>query len=388
MKLLEKILIATDLSSASEELINQGVAISKLVGAKIILVYVLNLNTENKKISKFILNAAVNQLNRIKNEIIAKGIECDEPIVANGSIYNKIVEEATVNDVNLILMGSNGHSKNGPFKLGNSAKKVIQKTQIPVWVHKIGSRNKIKKILCPVDFSDASTRALENAVLIAKKLEAKLIVMNVYESEHFYEYIDANYLKDEIQKEKEKNEQHFEKYLKTINFRGVDFEHFLITGFADIEILKSIKKEKIDLLIMGTTGRSGLSKFLMGSVTEKVVREVPCSFITTKSKNLIKIVIEAKINDLDTHYREAQLLVKDGLYDRALREYNICLEIDNMHIRSYNGMATIYEKMGDQKKADHYHQIAKEIYDYMWNSKIENEIRRHYQVKGDFHLKN
>lgn len=388
MKLLEKILIATDLSSSSDELVKHGIDIAKLFGAKIILVYVLNLNTENKKINTFILNGAVSQLNRFKKKITGEGIECDEPIVANGSIYTKIVEEASINDVNLILMGSNGHSDNGPFKLGNSAKKVIQKTQIPVWVHKIGSNLKINKILCPVDFSDSSTRALENAVLIAKKLDAELVVMNVYESENSYEYLDIHYLKDEIEKEKKKNESQFKEYLNEINFRGVKWEFYLTTGFPDIEISKSIKEKNIDLLIMGTTGRTGLSKFFIGSVTEKVVREVPCSFITTKSKNLIKIVIEAKINDLDTHFREAQLLFKDGLYERALREYNICLEIDNMHIRSYNGIATIYEKLGDKKKAEHYHQIAKEIYDYMWNSKIENEIRKHYQVKGDFHLSN
>ena len=57
-----------------------------------------------------------------------------------------------------------------------------------------------------------------------------------------------------------------------------------------------------------------------------------------------------------------------------------------MHIRSYNGLAAAYEKLGNKKKADHYHQIAKEIYDSMWNTKIEDEIRRYYQVKGDFHL--
>lgn len=386
MKLLEKILIATDLSSSSDELVRHGIDIAKLVGAKIIPVYVLNLTTENKKINKFILNGAKSQLNRIKKKIVSAGIDCDEPIVANGPIYVKIVEEATINDVNLILMGSNGQATKGPFKLGNNAKKVIQKTQIPVWVHKIGSNLKINNILCPVDFSDSSTRALKNAVLIAKKLDAKLIVMNVYESENTYEYLDIHYLKDEIEKEKKKNEAEFKEYLKEINFRDIKWEYFLTTGFPEIEILKSIKEKHIDLLIIGTTGRSGLSKFFMGSVTEKVIREVPCSFITTKSKNLIKVVIEAKINDLDTHFREAQLLFKEGLYDRALREYNICIEIDNMHIRSYNGMATIYEKLGDKKKADHYHQIAKEIYDYMWNSKIENEIRKHYEVKGDFHL--
>lgn len=386
MKLLEKVLIATDLSSSSNELVQNGIDIAKIVNAKIILVYVLNLNTGNQKIKKFILNAAINQLDRIKQKITDEGIECDTPIVAYGSIYEKIIEEATINDVNLILIGSNGKQADSKYKLGNTAFKVIQKTEIPVWVHKIGSNLKVNKILCPIDFSDSSTRALKNAIMVAKKLEAKLFVMNVYESEHPYEYFDIHYLATEIENERKLNKLAFEKYLKKINFRDVTYEYILSNGFPEVEILKTIKNNNIDLLIMGTTGKSGFSKFFMGSVTEKVIRDVPCSFITSKSKNLIRVVIEAKMNDLDTHFREAQLLFQDGLYDKALREYNICLNIDNMHIRSFNGIAATYEKMGNNEKADHYRQIAKEIYDYMWNSKIENEIRKHYKVKGDFHL--
>ena len=76
-------------------------------------------------------------------------------------------------------------------------------------------------------------------------------------------------------------------------------------------------------------------------------------------------MIEAKMNDLDTHFREAQLLFKDGMYKRSLQEYNICLDIDNMHIRSFNGIAAIYKKLGKHKKADRYHKLAQEIYEHM-----------------------
>jgi nucleotide-binding universal stress UspA family protein len=388
MKLIEKILIATDLSSTSNELIENGIDIAKLVGAKIFIIYVLKLNLENKKIQDFIINAASNQLKKIKDKITDAGIECAEPSIAFGNTDNEIVKEATIQDVNVILMGYNGKSKSSKSKLGGSTTKVIQKTQIPIWVHKFGTSLKVTKILCPIDFSETSTRALKNAIVIAKKFNAKLIVLNVYESEHPYEYLDASSLKIEIEAERKINEEEFTEYLKGIDFRGIKWEYSLKSGFPNIKIIKAIKKKKVDLLIMGATGKSGLRKFFMGSVTEKVTENVPCSFIITKSKNVIKVVVEAKMNDLDTHFHEAQSLFKNGFYEKALREYTICLDIENLHIRSYNGMASIYEKLGNQKKADYYHAIAKDIYDYMWNSKIENEIRKFYQVKGDFHLQN
>ena len=391
MKLLEKILVATDLSPSADGLIQNGIELAEKFKATIILVYVLKSKIEDEKIQQFLLSAARNELQRLRKDIKNKGVDCSEPIIAKGDFYTEIVKEAKINDVNLIFMGSGMHD-DGSHKLGSITEKVIQKSEIPVWVMKKGSKLEINKILCPVDFSDSSTRALKNAIIIAKKCKAELTILNVYESEHPYDHWDLHYLGDfsylqrAIELEKDKNETFFKDYLKKFKFRDVKWDFKLASGFPNIEILNFIKDQSINLLIMGSKGKSGLSKIFMGSVTEKVTRQVPCSFITTKSKNLIKVVVEAKMNDLDTHFREAKLLFNEGLYDRALLEYDLCLEIDNMHLRSYYGMAAIYKKLGKHKKADHYNQIAHEIYENMWNNKIEQESRKHYRVKGEYQL--
>ena len=165
MKVLEKILIATDLSSSTDELVQNGIDIAKLVGAKIILVYVLKLNIDNKKIQHFLLKAAKNQLNRLRNRIQKESVECDDPIVAFGDTYTEIVKEANIHEVNLILMSSSNDENSPSERLGSTTEKVIQKTEIPVWVHKNGASIKINKILCTVDFSKSSTRALKNAII-------------------------------------------------------------------------------------------------------------------------------------------------------------------------------------------------------------------------------
>jgi nucleotide-binding universal stress UspA family protein len=391
MKLLANILLATDLSPSSEELIQNGVDLAKKFNAKITLIYVLKLNIKDVKIQQFLLSSAKETLQRIREGIIMNGVQCDTPIVAKGDFYDEIIKEAKVSDVNLILMGSS-RKENKTTTLGNITKKVIQKTEIPVWVMKKGKSLDIEKILCPVDFSESSTRALKNAIIITKKFNAELIILNVYESEHPYDHWDVNYigdltyLKNTIEIEKVRNQKKFEKYLKKFKLKGINWRSILLNGFPSNKILNLIKNENIDLLIMGSTGKSGLSKFFMGSVTEKVCREVPCSFITTKKKNLIRVVIEAKLNDLGTHFREAKLLYKEGLYESAIQEYEHCLEIDAMHIRSYNGIADVYEKLGKNKKAAQYHKIAHELYESMWGNKIEQESRKYYSVKKDYQV--
>lgn len=386
MKLLEKILIATDLGPASDEIVKNGSELAKLLGAKIVLLYVLDLSNENPKIQDFLLKATKASLNRIKEEIIAKGIECEEPVIASGSAYNEIVREASINEVNLIFIGSGNEKGKTAYSLGLNAKKIIQKTKIPVWVNKPNSNLKISKILCPIDFSDSSALALKNAIVLSKKFNSKLYVLNVYESVHPVDYLDVNYLKNEIENERKKNENEFHDFLSNIDFRGVKYETILLSGFPDIEILAFIREKKIDLLIIGTTGKSGIAKLFLGSTTEKVIRELPCSFITTKSKDLIKLVIETKMNDIDTYFREAELLFKDGFFEKAIQEYNLCLDIDPMHIRSLKGISSVYDVLGDKKKAKYYHDLADEVYKHMWDEKIEKEVRKNYQVKGDYRL--
>jgi nucleotide-binding universal stress UspA family protein len=57
---------------------------------------------------------------------------------------------------------------------------------------------------------------------------------------------------------------------------------FLANGFAYQEILKKVRKDRVDLVVMGTHGRTGLGHFLLGSVTEKVVRMASCPVLTVR----------------------------------------------------------------------------------------------------------
>jgi len=129
---------------------------------------------------------------------------------------------------------------------------------------------------------------------------------------------------------------------------------------------------------MGTTGRTGLSRLMMGSVTEKVIREVPCTFLTMKSEDALKLQLESRISNIEKHYSNAVQLMKDGFYEEAINEYKNCLLINDMHTPSLFGIAKVYEKTGNQEKADIYRKMAREVLDRIWNSRIEAEARKFY----------
>ncbi|MGB5497576.1 MAG: universal stress protein, partial [Maribacter sp.] len=147
-------------------------------------------------------------------------------------------------------------------------------------------------------------------------------------------------------------------------------------GVPDIEILKAIEKHNSDLLIIGTTGKSGISKILMGSVTEKVIRKIPSSFITIKNENIIILELESKIRDIENHYKIAQQLLEDGLFEESINEFKTCLNISFMHLPSLKALVNTYKKLGDTTNEKKYSDMKTQVIDKMYNEKIESEIRK------------
>jgi len=143
----------------------------------------------------------------------------------------------------------------------------------------------IKKILCPVDFSEFTNDIIMFAVEIAKRFDAELHLLHVipnlnyftpYESFMTPENLVA--IERSIEKEVEKD---FEKIAKKID---IPFKKVIKTGVAFVEIIDYIKEESISLVVMGTHGRSGIEHILIGSVAEKVVRKSPCPVLTIRPK--------------------------------------------------------------------------------------------------------
>jgi universal stress protein E len=235
----------------------------------------------------------------------------------------------------------------------------------------------IKSILCPIDFSKESSRALNNAIIISRLFNVKLVILSVYSPfRQIFTTIDTVEINEQRKSDHVKK---FSKFLEGFNLIDTNYVKDIKGGEPAEEILKSIKNYGSDLLIMGTTGKSGISKILMGSVTEKVIREVLCSFITLKNEDAIVLELESKIQDIEYHYNSAQELFEKGFFEESINQFNICLGINFTHIRSLKALAKVYEKLGDVNNVKKYQEMTKKVLDQIWNMKIEQEVRK--QIK-------
>jgi nucleotide-binding universal stress UspA family protein len=148
-----------------------------------------------------------------------------------------------------------------------------------------------KKVLFCTDFSENADYAFEFAFGIAKRDDGLLYILHVIPDNPHQTFVD-NFLtredSEKIQKSIEKylDDNYTKRYVEKIE-NGIRFEIVTKSGREDEEILKFAKQEKVDILVMGTHGRTGIEHVFFGSVTEKVLRHSPFPvFIIPDTKKL------------------------------------------------------------------------------------------------------
>jgi len=140
----------------------------------------------------------------------------------------------------------------------------------------------IKTILCPTDFSECSAAALGAAIELGKRLGARLQLVHVFQLPQYVGWEEgmamvaasASFL-DELRKQAE---QQLQKQLESVKQAGVAAEAVLVDGVPFQQVIE--RSEKADLVVMGTHGRTGLPRLMLGSVAERVVRLSKCPVLT------------------------------------------------------------------------------------------------------------
>jgi nucleotide-binding universal stress UspA family protein len=377
MTILDKILFAQDFASTSKQLESVGASLASSFKSTIVPMHVLPNDIVNPKVKDLLDDTAKSRLEATAQVLRDSGVKVEAPIIKYGIPYDQIVMAASSVNANMILVGSGETNAGEKFKLGTTTERIIQRSEKPVMVIKENSALSVSKILCPVDFSSPSERALKNALIFARRFNAELIILSVSETTTSSWFSSKEDLEKENKERLKAHTKDFEAFLNKVNLEGVNWSREERSGNPAQEILNTISDKNIDLLIMGTSGRSGLNRLIVGSVTEKVIREVPCSFLTLKSQDVISLQLETDIKDFEALYEAGQQLEKDGLYEAAIEQYKASLGINTMHVPAYRAIAKLFDKIGEPEKASLYRKSANEIKERIWYSKIEEEARKH-----------
>ena len=139
----------------------------------------------------------------------------------------------------------------------------------------------LKKILCPIDFSKFSDTANEYASILAQSTGAEIVYLHVALPDvtfSSYAYVD-------LQKEAEDDRKQLEAIKPTVS--GVRASYAIEFGSPSRTIAEFADENDVDLVVMGTHGRTGWRRVTMGSVAEDVVRNTGCPVLAIKSKTKV-----------------------------------------------------------------------------------------------------
>jgi nucleotide-binding universal stress UspA family protein len=219
----------------------------------------------------------------------------------------------------------------------------------------------ISTVLVPTDFSDVANNALHFALKFAQKANAKVSVLHVTH----IPVVDASFPAEvyetfmtEIEVTTKNNFKKLEEtYLKN---SGIDYEIFTVMGFVNDEVKEFAEKNNIDLIIMGTTGASGIKEVLVGSNASSVVARshVPVLVIPPSSTyhDLKNIVYSSDYNEPEFPAL-SRLIYFAELYDATISVLHVKNEADkffdstnNFFVRNKHNIS--YEKIKMVKLAE------------------------------------
>jgi nucleotide-binding universal stress UspA family protein len=294
----KNILIPVDFSTFSQRAVDYGLFLAGKFCAKVILFHAVillqedvNEETHFKDLEERILQKEKDRaglLDSHHQKGKTCGINIESKMVRGFSAADAILDFMSDNDIDLVIMGTHGSTGLKKWMSGSVTERVVRLSSVPVLtIHQDFRHEKIEKILVPVDFSDYSRTAVEEAVALSKIFNARLEFMHSVDQEAHPTFhrlglesiLSAN---DELREPVVKN---------LIEFTGLsenEAVYRVTEGRAYKEIKKLVEDHDIDLIVMATRGLSQLEHFLVGSTAERVVNVAPCPVLTVARRDHTK----------------------------------------------------------------------------------------------------
>ncbi len=200
--------------------------------------------------------------------------------LADGNAATEIPSVAEEIGAGLIVMGTHGRSGLGRLLLGSVAEQVLRKAACPVLTVRKGvAPRAIQTIVMPTDVSESSEGPLGVAFSLARDYRARLIILHVASPPPTMPYSEF----ERVLKQSEAYRRELGDKLRECQKPDCNAEFRLEEGDPATAILRVCDEVGCDLIVMGTHGRTGLRRLVMGSVAEKTLRGASCPVLMFKS---------------------------------------------------------------------------------------------------------
>jgi nucleotide-binding universal stress UspA family protein len=277
---MEKLLVATDGSIFSENAIREAINLAKTCSSKLIAVSVAKTNPEFEDLVPLVVEKAEKEvrehLESIKNRALKEGIDCEIVVHRAEEPFQDIVNDAAKNKVDMIIIGTHGRTGLKRLMMGSVTAKVIGHAPCKVLVVPLHAKVECRNILIATDGSRYSDAAASEAIGIAKRCGGSLIVISVA-------FSDKEIILAEDDEEMISAKDNVKKIIELAEKEGIKTEGLTVRGKPYEAIVETSKQKRADLIVVGSHGRTGLDRLLMGSVTERVIGHSESAVLVVKA---------------------------------------------------------------------------------------------------------
>lgn len=285
----ERILIPTDGSEGVERAIDQAIALAEMYDATLHVLRVVQTADLPSGINEETVVQAFEEHGRkeiddVEERALHAGIGALEKSVATGPPYRTILEYVEEHDIDLVVMGTHGRSGLEHFLLGSVTERVVRLSNVPVLTVRMTdeySDEGYNNILVPTDGSFGAEAAIDHAIDIADTYGATVHALYVVDLRLLTGDPSGGLPVDEILNEaKSRGRKAIQDVTQKVETAEVDYKEHISQGYPYRDIRTYVTEHDVDLIVMGTHGRTGIDHFLLGSVTEKVIRSVDVPVLT------------------------------------------------------------------------------------------------------------
>lgn len=285
------LLVCTDGSDFSAGALREGIRIAKECGARLTILSVIDFNPEFEALAPDLTERMEEEAAKIvrAGQAMAEreSVPCDGLLRRGEAPYLEIADEALRRKADLVVMGRRGRTGLKRLLMGSVTKRVIGHAPCNILVVPKAAQILNRNVLVATDGSTFSRAAAAEAIGIAKTYGSMLYVISVVraESREPFDIVSSHMPKDMVAgHEATTAEANVREVRDLAEKSGVTAHGILLGGnIADV-IVETSNAKNIDLVVLGSHGRTGVERLLMGSVAERVVGSVACATLVVKAK--------------------------------------------------------------------------------------------------------
>lgn len=286
MQSVRSILMPSTVGLASDAACAVTTRLALTFGSRVTPLHVIDTELKNEAVDQYRSLIDLQLMSPLVTKMENDSVDVSSSVIVTGSVVDQILRNADELNVDLIVMGAGERQHDGTFSPSPITESVIQQARRPVLAALPGQpASEFQRILCPIDGSKTSLQGLQNAIRLAQAFQAELTVLTVVPK--------VNWVTTAAEGEAVRNvqehyaalwEKDFNAVLLTVDFGGITWNEIVRQGWPGPEILATAAEYQHDLIVIGATGRTGVTRVLLGTTARQVVQKLPCSLLVIRDR--------------------------------------------------------------------------------------------------------